>query len=68
MLISSKVTKGRDISGYYSITDDIINSVANYVDGPAVISNNIVSCPHYKWMGQWMKASFEVYDKWALSL
>ena len=62
MLISAKVTKGRDISGYYSITDDIINSGANFVDEPAVVSNNLVTCPHYKWMGQWMKAAFEVYE------
>ena len=62
MLISAKVTDGRDVSGYYSITDDIINSGANYVDAPAVISENLVTCPHYKWMGQWMKAAFEVYE------
>ena len=65
LLISSKVTKGREISGYYSIKDDIINSGASYVDGPAVISQNIVTCPHYKWMGEWMRASFGVYNKWS---
>tara|TARA_R110000824_G_scaffold237011_2_gene425778 strand:+ start:1070 stop:1624 length:555 start_codon:yes stop_codon:yes gene_type:complete len=64
MLISAKVTKGREISGYYSITDDIINSGATYIDAPAVISKNIVTCPHYKWMGQWMKAAFELHRKW----
>jgi len=61
LLISSKITSGRDVSGYYSIMDDISNSGANYVDGPAVVSENLVSCPHYKWMGEWMKAVFEVY-------
>ena len=65
LLISARVTEGRDISGYYSIRDDIQNSGANYVDAPAVVSNNIVTCPHYKWMGEWMLASFEVYDNWA---
>ena len=64
LLIPSKITRGRDVSGYYSITDDIVNSGANYVDGPAVVSNNLITCPHYKWMGEWMKASFEVYYAW----
>jgi protease I len=64
MLISAKVTEGRDISGYYSITDDIVNSGANYVDAPAVTSGNIVTCPHYKWMGEWMVESFRVYNNW----
>ena len=62
LLISAKITKGRDVSGYYSIKDDIINSGANYVDGEAVVSKNLVTCPHYKWMGQWMNKVFEVYN------
>jgi len=65
MLISAQITRGRDISGYYSITDDIINSGANYVDAPSVTSHNIVTCPHYKWMGEWMLESFRVYNNWA---
>ena len=68
MLISAKITDGRDVSGYYSIKDDLINSGGNFVDAPAVVSDNLVSCPHYKWMGQWMLASFEVYNKWVDNL
>jgi len=63
MLISAKVTEDREISGYYSITDDIINSGATYVDAPAVVSRNIVTCPHYKWMGEWMRTAFQVYNR-----
>ena len=62
LLISAKITKGRDVSGYYSIKDDIENSGANYVDGPAVVSDNLVTCPHYKWMGQWMNKVIEIYN------
>ena len=62
LLISAKITEGRDVSGYYSIKDDLINSGGNFVDAPAVISNNLVSCPHYKWMGQWMRAAFDIYN------
>ena len=59
MLISSNVVKGRDISGYYSIKDDIKNAGANYVDAPIVDAGNIISCPHYKWMGPWLKAAID---------
>ncbi len=61
LMISAKVTAGRKISGYYSIADDINNSGATYVDAPYVISDNIVSSPHYKHMGPWMKASLDLY-------
>ena len=62
MLISAKITEGRDVSGYYSIKDDLINSGGNFVDAPAVVSNNLVTCPHYKWMGPWMLAAFDIYN------
>ena len=62
LLISARVTQGRDVSGYYSIKDDLINSGGNFVDAEAVVSDNLVSCPHYKWMGQWMAKVFEVHN------
>jgi protease I len=55
LLISAKLTKDKKISGYYSIKDDIENSGAIYVDAPFVVDGNIVSSPHYKHMGPWMK-------------
>jgi protease I len=59
LLISAKVVKGRKISGYYSMKDDIINAGAIYTDLPAVIDNNIITTAHYKDMGPWMKAVIE---------
>ena len=55
LLISAKVVKGRKISGYYSMKDDLINAGAIYTDLPAVIDDNIVTTAHYKDMGAWMK-------------
>ncbi len=55
LLISARIVKGKRISGYYSIKDDINNAGAIYVDGPAVVDSKIVSCPHYKHLGPWMK-------------
>lgn len=55
LLISAKVIKGRKISGYYSIKDDIENAGAKYIDAPFVTDHNIISSPHYKHIGPWMK-------------
>ncbi len=55
LLISAKVVKGKKISGYYSIEDDINNAGATYVDAPYVTDGGIVSSPHYKHLGPWMK-------------
>ena len=55
LLISAKLVKGRKISAYYSIKDDITNAGGTYVDAPFVTDDRIVSCPHYKHLGPWMK-------------
>ena len=63
MLISAGVAKGRRISGYYSIEDDITNAGAIYVKSPVVVDENVISSPHYDHMGDWMKATIEAYEK-----
>ena len=55
LLISAQVVSGKKISGYYSIKDDIINAGGIYHDGPAVEDSNIITSPHYKYLGNWMK-------------
>jgi len=55
LLISAKLVQGRKVSGYYSIKDDINNAGGTYVDAPFVTDDRIVSCPHYKHLGPWMK-------------
>jgi protease I len=54
LLISADVVKGRRVSSYYSIEDDVNNAGATYVDAPFVTDGNLVSSPHYQWMGEWM--------------
>lgn len=56
MLISARIVKGRRVSGYYSIRDDIENAGAIFVDAPAVVDGNLVTSPHYKYLGDWMRA------------
>jgi protease I len=60
LLISAKLVKGRKISGYYSIKDDINNAGGTYVDAPYVTDDRIVTTAHYKHLGPWMK---EVIDQ-----
>ena len=63
LLISAKVVKGREISGYYSLEDDITNAGAVYSREPVVMSDNIISSPHYNWMGEWMKEAIDAYSR-----
>lgn len=60
MLISARVVKGRKMSGYYSIKDDINNAGAEYINAPFVVDKNIITCPHYKYLGDWMKKTMEM--------
>jgi protease I len=63
LMISAKILKGRTVSGYYSIDTDIENAGATYSRGPVVVDNNIISTPHYDFMGEWMRTCIEVYEK-----
>jgi protease I len=63
LLISAKILQGRTLSGYYSIDVDIENAGATYSRGPVVVDDNIISCPHYDFMGDWMRIAFETHDK-----
>ena len=63
LLISSKIVKGRKISGYYSIKDDINNAGAIYTDAPAVVDGNIVTTAHYKDLGIWMKTALDLASR-----
>lgn len=56
LLISAGLCKGRLISGYYSIRDDITNAGGSYSENP-VIDGRIASCAHYKDMPAWMAAT-----------
>ncbi len=59
LLISADVVRGRRVSAYYSIEDDIKNAGAEYINAPVVVDRNIVSSPHYDHMGIWMKTAID---------
>src|SRR3989339_600057 len=61
ILISAGIVKGKKISGYIAIKDDIINAAAEYVDAPVVVDGNIISSPHYKYNGDWMRETLKKF-------
>ena len=63
LLISAKLVKGKKVSGYYSIKDDIENAGATYVDAAYVTDGQLVTSPHYKHLGPWMKELFQQIEK-----
>jgi protease I len=63
LLISSKVVRGRNIAGYYSLKDDITNAGAIYSREPFIVDKNIISSPHYDHMGIWMEETIKEYNK-----
>jgi len=62
IMISAKIVKDRDVSGYIAIKDDIINAGARYVDAPVVVDGNFVTSPHYKYNGDWMRETLKKFD------
>lgn len=62
LLISAKILKNRILSGYYSIDIDIENAGAKYDNSPVVVDENIISCPHYDYMGQWLSTAYKVHE------
>jgi protease I len=56
ILISAGMVKGRKVTGYMSIADDLKNAGAVYTEQNLVIDGNLISAPHYKNNGEFMKA------------
>ena len=55
LLISAKIIKQKKVSGYYAWKDDVENAGGIFEDKPCVIDENLVTSPHYKYVGNWMK-------------
>jgi protease I len=60
LLISAKVVAGRKISAYYAMEDDVTNAGAIYSRDPVVVDSNIVTSPHYDFMGPWLKTAIDM--------
>lgn len=56
MLISANIIQGKKVTGYYAWKQDIVNAGGMFVDEPSVEDGNIITSPHYKYNGEWMKS------------
>lgn len=56
VLISAKIIKGRRCTGFWSIRDDLVNAGAIYEDAPVTVDANLITSPHYRDNGAFMKA------------
>ena len=63
LMISAKIVKNKNITGYYAWKDDIENAGATFVDSPVVVDENIVTSPHYKFVGEWMGQVLKNFKK-----
>jgi protease I len=61
IMISAKVVKGRKLTGYIAIKDDLENAGAEYVDAPVVVDKNFVTSPHYKYNAEWMRETLKKF-------
>jgi len=59
MLISANIIKNKKVTGYYAWEQDITNAGGIFVDKPSVIDGNLITSPHYKYNGEWMKSVIE---------
>ena len=63
ILISAGITKGRKMTGYWSIEADLRNSGADYQHKePLVVDGNLITSPHYNNNSDFMKAVVAYFD------
>jgi len=60
--ISAGILKGKRATGYISIADDIKNAGATYVDEDVVVDGNLITSPHYRNNGDFMKATIRLLN------
>jgi protease I len=61
VLISAGILKGKTATAYKGIKDDIRNAGATYADANVVVSDNIITSPHYNNNPEWMAKVVEQY-------
>lgn len=61
--ISAGIIKGKKATGYISIAEDIKNAGATYLEENVVVDGNLVTAPHYRNNGDFMKAVIGLLKK-----
>ena len=60
--ISAGIMSGRKATCYEGMADDLRNAGAEYLAAPVVVDGNLVTAPHYKNNGDFMKAVLQKFD------
>ena len=60
--ISAGIMKGRKATGYIAVADDIKNAGATYLEEDVVVDGNLITSPHYRNNGDFMKAVIRVMN------
>lgn len=61
--ISAGIMKGRKATAYISIADDLKNAGATYLEQDVVVDDNLITAPHYRNNGDFMKAVIKVLNE-----
>lgn len=61
--ISAGIMKGRKATAYISIADDVRNAGATYLEENVVIDGNLITSPHYRNNGDFMKAVIKALNE-----
>lgn len=57
--ISAGIVRGKRATCYAGMADDLINAGAHYIDAAVVVDGNLVTAPHYRNNGDFMRAVVE---------
>lgn len=63
VLISAGILKGKKVTAFFSIRDDIVNAGAEYLDEPVVVDGNIVTSRNPNDLPYFCKAIIENLEK-----
>ena len=56
-------SNGKKMTGYMSIADDIRNAGAIYLEQDVVVDGNLITSPHYRNNGDFMKAVLKIMNE-----
>jgi protease I len=65
--ISAGIMKGKRATSFISIKDDVQNAGAAWVDADVVVDGNLVTAPHYRNNGDFMRATIELVKEKKMS-
>ena len=63
IMVSARILRGRKVTGYLSIAEDLRNAGAEYIEAPLVEDGNFITAPHYINNPEFMAAVVSRFSK-----